>query len=185
MRAFTSSALTSGRSRVTLATPLCAWMYSKRCACCWRSARSWTRMVASVVIKHGTGHLLPDTRELLLKTGKPFVIENVPGAPMRADLKLCGCMFNLTRLKRQRWFETSWNLFTLLPPCHHDEHPISVTGHGIPSGNFYMDKLRYPEYIVLAKKAMGIDWMSRDELSQAIPPAYTEFIGSFLMRELQ
>lgn len=130
---------------------------------------------------HGTAHFLPETRKLLESRNIHWIIENIPGAPMRADYRLCGCMFGLPRLRRQRLFETSWRGFALLPSCHHTEHPISVTGHGIPSGHFYRDKLKYPEYIRLAKAAMGIDWMSRDELSQAIPPAYTEFIGKQLL----
>ena len=134
---------------------------------------------------HGTAHFLPDVRNLLSSIDRPWVIENVPFAPLRADYRLCGCMFQLPRLRRQRWFETSWHGFALLPPCHHPEHPISVTGHGVPSGNYYRDKLRGPEYGVLARKAMGIDWMTRDELSQAIPPAYTEFIGKQLIALLK
>lgn len=134
---------------------------------------------------HGTAHFLPETRALLLSIDKPWVIENIPGAPMRADFKLCGCMFQLPRLRRQRLFETSWNALSLMPSCQHAEHPISVTGHGIPSANFYREKLKGPEYGRLARLAMGIDWMTRDELSQAIPPAYTEFIGRQLMRVLR
>lgn len=126
---------------------------------------------------HGTAHYLPDTRAMLDKLCVPWVIENIPGAPLRADYRLCGCMFGLPRLRRQRLFETSWNGFSLLPPCKHDEHPISVTGHGVPSGNYYRGQLRYAEYVKLARAAMGIDWMSRDELSQAIPPAYSEYIA--------
>jgi len=141
--------------------------------------------IPTIPEKHGTAHFLPDTRELLLKTGKPWIIENIPGAPMRADFKLCGCMFQLPRLRRQRLFETSWHGFALLPPCHHPEHPISVTGHGVPSANYYRDKLRGPEYGALARKAMGIDWMTRAELSQAIPPAYTEYLGGQLMNVLR
>jgi Site-specific DNA methylase len=137
--------------------------------------------IPTVLKKHGTAHLLPDTRELLERLDIPWVIENVPTAPMRADFRLCGCMFRLPRLRRQRLFETSWHGFALLPPCNHPEHPISVTGHGIPSGNYYRDKLRGPEFGVLARAAMGIDWMTRDELAQAIPPAYTEFIGTQLL----
>lgn len=140
--------------------------------------------IPTIPEKHGTAHFLPETRELLKTTSALWVIENIPGAPMRADYRLCGCMFKLPRLRRQRLFETSWQGFALMSPCQHAEHPISVTGHGIPSGHFYRDKLRYPEYMVLAKKAMGIDWMTRDELSQAIPPAYTEFIGSQIMARL-
>jgi len=103
---------------------------------------------------HGTAHYLPDTRDLLETVSIPWVIENIPTAPLRADYRLCGCMFRLPRLRRQRLFETSWHGFALLPPCNHPERPISVSGHGIPSGNFYRDKLRYPEYIQLAKVAM-------------------------------
>ena len=131
---------------------------------------------------HGTAHLLNDTRQLLIKAQKPYVIENIPGAPLRADYILCGCMFNLPRLRRQRWFETSWNGFMLRPTCQHPEHHISVTGHGIPSANYYRDKLRGPEYQRLANLAMGIDWMNRDERAQAIPPAYLEYLGKYLLR---
>ena len=74
--------------------------------------------------------MLPKTRTLLERTGLPWVIENVPGAPMRADLKLCGCMFGLPNLKRERWFETSWHAFDLRQPCEHSEPVISVTGTG-------------------------------------------------------
>jgi DNA (cytosine-5)-methyltransferase 1 len=137
--------------------------------------------IPTIPRKHGTAHFLPDVRKLLIKIGKPWIIENIPGAPMRADFRLCGCMFHLPRLRRQRLFETSWNGFALLPPCYHPEHPISVTGHGIPSSNFYREKLTGPEFGILVRKAMGIDWMTRDELSQAIPPAYTNFIGGLLL----
>jgi DNA (cytosine-5)-methyltransferase 1 len=133
---------------------------------------------------HGTAHLLPDTRNILLMIDRPWVIENVPGAPMRADFLLCGCMFNLPRLRRQRLFETSWNGFVLLPPCHHPDPIVTVVGHGIPSGSPYLGKVGGKEYSRLARLAMGIDWMTRDELAQAIPPAYTEFIGSQIMARL-
>lgn len=130
---------------------------------------------------HGTAHLLPDTRNLLIEIGKPWVIENVPGAPMRIDFLLCGCMFGLPRLRRQRWFETSWRGFALMPPCYHPEPIVTVAGHGIPSGSSYLGHVDGKEYSRLARLAMGIDWMTRDELSQAIPPAYTEWIGAQLM----
>lgn len=133
---------------------------------------------------HGTAHYLPETRALLEATRAYWVIENIPGSPMRVDYRLCGCMFGLPRLRRQRVFETSWHGFALVPSCYHPDHPVSVTGHGVPSRNFYRDKLRGPEFSRLVKLAMGIDWMTRDELSQAIPPAYTEYIGAQLMGAL-
>ena len=133
---------------------------------------------------HGTAHLLPDTRNILSSIGKPWIIENVPGAPMRADFLLCGCMFKLPRLRRQRLFETSWHGFALLPPCHHPDPIVTVVGHGIPSGSPYLGKVDGKEYSRLARLAMGIDWMNRDELAQAIPPAYTEYLGGQLMNVL-
>ena len=136
-------------------------------------------------IDHGTAWLLPATRDYLSKMNIPWIIENVPGAIMRIDYKLCGCMFGLPRLRRERWFETSWRGFCLLSPCHHPDHVITVAGHGIPSRSWYLGKVGGREYGRLARLAMGIDWMTRDELAQAIPPAYTEFIGRQLMEVLK
>ena len=132
---------------------------------------------------HGTAHLLPDVRNLLSSISRPWIIENVPGAPMRADYLLCGCMFKLPRLRRQRLFETSWHGFALLPPCYHPDPIVTVVGHGIPSGSWYLGKIGGREYSEYSRLAMGIDWMSRDGLSQAIPPAYTEYIGRQLMAQ--
>jgi len=131
---------------------------------------------------HGTGHLLDATRELLIKTGLPWVIENVPGSPMRADYKVCGCMVGLPRLRRERWFETSWRGFDLRPPCHHPQPAVPVVGHGTPS--WY--RRRYGNVPLPERhEVMGIDWkMSREELSEAIPPAYTEYIGAQLLDHL-
>lgn len=128
--------------------------------------------------RHGSGWMLAATRERLIASGLPWVIENVPGAPMRADYKLCGCMFGLRRLKRERWFETSWHGFDMRPPCLHLEPVITVAGHDVPS-----HQRKFGRSITLdeRKEAMGIDWMGRDELAQAIPPAFTEYIGAQLL----
>jgi DNA (cytosine-5)-methyltransferase 1 len=132
-----------------------------------------------------TGKQYPDlvaaTRTGLVAAGRPWVIENVPGAPVRPDFKLCGCMFGLPRLKRERLFETSWRGFDLRAPCHHPEPVISVCGHDVPS---HARKFGGPVSLALRKLAMGIDWMGRDELGLAIPPAYTEFIGEQLLAHL-
>ena len=129
----------------------------------------------------GTGWLLGATRKLLADLPIPWVIENVPGADMRADLVICGCMVGLPRLRRERWFETSWHAYELRPPCHHPEPVISVHGH--PGGSSRRDGKRLPS-LADWKDAMGIDWMSRDGLAQAIPPAYTEHVGGHLMSML-
>lgn len=134
---------------------------------------------------HGTGWLLTATRELLIASGLPWIIENVPGAPMRADYKLCGCIFGLRterwQLVRERWFETSWGGFDLRSPCHHTAKALTVSGH---TGRL---SRRDGEQGTVAdwREVMGIDWTSRDELAQAIPPAYTEYLGRQLLAALE
>jgi len=124
---------------------------------------------------------LAATRGLLRMVGAPWVIENVPGAPLRPDYRLCGCMFSLPNLKREHWFETSWHGFELRPPCDHREPVITVSGTG--AGNQHS---RAPHHgFADWRRAMGIDWMTGKELAQAIPPAYTEHIGAALLEQLQ
>lgn len=130
---------------------------------------------------HKTGWMLTAIRERLQASGLPWVIENVPGAPMRPDFKLAGHMFGLRRLKRERWFETNWGGFALCPPPYYPEPVITVAGHDVPS---HHRKFGRTVGLDERRAAMGIDWMGRDELGQAIPPAYTEFIGQQLMRAL-
>jgi DNA (cytosine-5)-methyltransferase 1 len=122
--------------------------------------------------------LLAPARLALERSGLPWVIENVPGAPMRSDCRLCGCQFGLD-LRRERWFETSWRAFQLMPPCHHPYPVPSVVGHGTPS--WVRQQLGYNPTIADYRRCMGIDWMNRNELSQAIPPAYTRYIGEQLL----
>ncbi len=125
--------------------------------------------------------LLAATRGLLQLTGLPWVIENVPGAPMRPDFRICGCQVGLA-LRRERLFETSWRGFEMLPPHHHDGPVVSVVGHGTPS--WVREQLGYNPTIADYRAAMGIDWMNRNELSQAIPPAYTELVGRHLLEQI-
>lgn len=127
--------------------------------------------------------LLEVTRRALLRVSIPWVIENVPGAPMRADYRICGCMFDLPGLRRERWFETSWSAYDLRSPCWHVGSAVTVSGHGATSRS----RARIQgerQTIADWHRAMGIDWMTRDELSQAIPPAYTRFIGEQLLAHL-
>lgn len=128
--------------------------------------------------------LITPTRELLQLLGKPWVIENVPGSPMRPDVILCGEMFGLA-VQRHRWFElSSGPPAALVHPCVHPGRPVGVYGHG----QFYWEGGEKKWRNVTraeASTAMGIDWMGRAELSQAIPPAYTEWIGVQLMAHLE
>lgn len=125
--------------------------------------------------------LLTPTRERLLESGLPFVIENVQGAPMRKDLVLCGEMFGL-RLHRHRVFEVEG--FTCLAPPH-QKHKLKGAKHNchVEDGHARQVAGNYADH-ESACEAMGIDWMSRKELAQAIPPSYTELIGHQLMSHL-
>ena len=115
--------------------------------------------------------LIKELRDILISSGKPYVIENVPKAPLLNPIVLCGSMFNLN-VRRHRIFESNFQLFS--KECQHKNFPfpIDVTGTG---GR--CPKSRKPQSVKEAQEAMGIDWMIRTELNQAIPPAYTEFIG--------
>lgn len=119
--------------------------------------------------------LIPDTRELLVAIGLPYVIENVIDAPLLSAIMLCGSMFGL-RTWRHRLFEVPWWKMRLLPPCNHTGLGICVVGHGTPSWIIAKNGGKCVP-IAEMRAAMGIDWMNREELSQAIPPAYSEFIG--------
>ncbi len=140
--------------------------------------------------------LVASTRELLVATGLPYVIENVPGAPLVEPAKFCGSWFGLD-LHRHRMFETNWALMST--PCsHHWQTPrfrsldqrrakakTTVPVHGssqLASVVGVHGHLNYAGEMALREKAMGIDWMSPYELTQAIPPAYTELIGHQLLQ---
>lgn len=135
------------------------------------------------------GRQYPDqiepVRTMLAAIGVPYVIENVPGSPLRPDIILCGSHFGLP-IARHRLFKTSWHAFCLLPVCAHVAELITVCGHGTPS---WMRHKRiklglHPNASVAMKRdAMEIQWANREELSQAIPPAYANFIArAFLDR---
>ena len=131
--------------------------------------------------------LVAPTRELLSATGLPWVIENVPRSPVRPDYILCGCMFGdqLPGLKRERWFEVSWGpLWDLRAPCHHPNPIVTVVEHGPGPNQRGMRLLPGPEFHALKRRAMGIDWMNREELGEAIPPAYARYVGEQLAAHL-
>ena len=118
------------------------------------------------------------TRQMLSESQKPYIIENVIGAPYQSGIILCGSMFNL-RVQRHRNFETSWLMFR--PQCRHQEQgrPITVTGRG---GGVYKhsNKGIRSEWPAV----MGMPWATPTECTQAIPPAYSEYIGNSLMAVL-
>lgn len=134
--------------------------------------------------------LIAPTRELLKQTGLPYVIENVPGAPLEDPVMLCGTMFPREglRVTRHRLFETSFG-FTAPP---HGRHPLHYTRDKRKPHYGRLDEMEAFVTVTgggncskaAAADAMGIDWMTKDELNQAIPPAYTHFIGEVLRVEV-
>lgn len=131
--------------------------------------------------------LIDPIRKILEQSGKPWIIENVHGSPLPDALQLCGSMFGLP-IRRHRWFSCSQLLFAPTQ-CHHAKGFYNVVGGRVrgygtlASETTYVDKhgkihKREGYYkLEVGQKAMGIDWMSLKELSQAIPPAYTKYIG--------
>jgi DNA (cytosine-5)-methyltransferase 1 len=127
----------------------------------------------------GTAHNHPDliepVRRMLIDSRKPWVIENVVGAPLKHAFMLCGTMFGLPIL-RHRLFETSWRMDFGPADCAHKGNEIPVYGNG--TSVWHLKKRGGVGVSVAEKKsAMGIDWMTGDELRESIPPAYSEFIG--------
>lgn len=133
--------------------------------------------------------LIEPVREMLSEIGLPYVIENVEGAPLLNPVVLCGTMFPGLRVLRHRLFEANFHI--AVPP--HGKHPkvhtfdkrkshygqtndmidfVQVTGGGNCT-------------VAAARDAMGIEWMNKGELNEAIPPAYTRHIGKFLMAHLR
>ena len=125
-------------------------------------------------------NLIPATRELLSRTGLPYVIENVPRAIIRKDVMLCGTMFGL-QVIRHRHFEVSgFDLHSMLSPCCCRN--ATITGRVVAfrnGGRVGLGRTR-PERTgsLDFRDAMGIGWMTGREARQSTPPAYTEWIGN-------
>jgi DNA (cytosine-5)-methyltransferase 1 len=147
---------------------------------------------------HTTEHpeLVEPTRTRLIDSGLPYVIENVPGAPLKDPLLVCGTHFRMRAtdtdglqvwLKRHRLFES--NVFLMAAGiCDHPEDILcaGVYGNGAPSRD--AAKARRGGYTPPSQEVraalMGIDWMSRNGLSQSIPPAYTRHVGEQLLEHI-
>ena len=129
---------------------------------------------------------IQQVRDLVTDLGVPFVIENVPAAPLLDPIKLCGSAFGLA-VRRHRMFEV--NFQTPPPPvCNHKAQgvPIGVYGSHPDTRQFMRpngkSRGRRAASVAEAQRAMGIDWISDfRELAEAIPPAYTEWIGKYMM----
>lgn len=129
--------------------------------------------------------LIASVRDALEQTGKPFVIENVQGAPLHTSLVICGASMGLPHLCRHRHFESNV-LIMSGPPCQHrhNEYTIGIYGDK-PDGrrvSYRQHRLvRVARSLDEASAEMGIFWMNWKEITQSIPPAYTEYIGRQLL----
>lgn len=139
--------------------------------------------------RNGNAHEHPDliepTRAMLKASGRPYIIENVEGAPLIDPVVLCGTMFPALRVLRHRLFESN---IPLKAPAH-QPHPLVYT---MDKRKGHYGKLNEAEAFVqvtgggncskaAASSAMGINWMTKEELNQAIPPAFTEHLGRQLI----
>ena len=133
--------------------------------------------------------LIAAVRSMLVSTGKPYVIENVVGSPLQDYIVLCGTMFDELRVIRHRLFESN---VSLSPPAPCSKHPICHTLDKRKSHYGKTDEMvDYVQVngggncsVAAARDAMGIDWMVKRELNEAIPPAYTECVGRQLLEHL-
>lgn len=134
---------------------------------------------AQKIQKNEHPELIEPTREALEASGRPWVIENVVGAPLRSPVLLCGAMFGL-RTYRHRLFEFSGHFQVPVPD--HPEHVAKTTKMGRPvkDGEF-MHIVGNFTGVDLAREIMDMPWANRRELAEAIPPAYTKYIGKYAM----
>jgi len=134
--------------------------------------------------------LILSTRHRLGLSGLPYIIENVVGAPLHDPTTLCGTMFAGLRVIRHRLFETD---FPVRPvPPHPLRHPLCYTRDKRKAHYGRLDEMRACVSVngggncsvAAARDAMGIPWMTKAELNEAIPPAYTEYVGRHLRKFL-
>ncbi len=133
--------------------------------------------------------LIEPVRDMLVRSGRFYIIENVDGAPLIDPVVLCGTMFKGLRVLRHRLFETNFPILT--PP--HGKHPKCHTLDKRKAHYGKTDEMR--DFVSVngggncsvaaARDAMGIDWMSKNELNEAIPPIYTQHIGEQLLLQLR
>ena len=119
--------------------------------------------------------MIHETRRILIAIGKPWVIENVPGAPLWSPIMLNGSVFGI-RVHRPRLFESS---FLIMQPDVPPMKPVKM-GRPIRDGDI-VQPVGHFSGVAYARREMDLPWMGQKELAQAIPPAYTEWIGRKLM----
>lgn len=148
----------------------------------WASPPCQKYTLAQRIQQNDHPDLIAPLRKRLQRSGKLWTIENVVGAPLENPIVLCGSMFPGLQVYRHRQIETS---FLLKQPVH-PEHkaPLRKMGRKPGPGDF-MHVVGNFSGVEQARKAMGIDWMSRDGLREAIPSAYAEYVGRVAMKILR
>jgi DNA (cytosine-5)-methyltransferase 1 len=117
--------------------------------------------------------LIEATRELLKQSGKPYIIENVPGSPLIQPVELCGSMFGL-RTYRHRLFETN---FPVKQPMHMAHIFKNAKMGRPPKDDEYLHIVGHFSGVPLAREIMGLPNLNQYELAQAIPPAYSKYLA--------
>lgn len=141
--------------------------------------QKWSRQAGATGLEYPD--LIADVRAALAATGKPFVIENVEGAPLENAVTLCGTQFGLN-VRRHRCFETSPVVFGLLPPCWCGGRVANGELVGQRFGTETRGRTQPPHRRESERRdALQVPWVSAREARHVIPPAYTEWIGKLLL----
>jgi DNA (cytosine-5)-methyltransferase 1 len=124
--------------------------------------------------------LIGPFRELCIASGLPYVIENVPGAPLIDPVELCGASFGL-HTYRHRLFESN---VSLSAPAHHEhQNPLVKMGRPLQEGDWYQAVGNFSN-VPYVRADMGVPWMTREGIRECIPPTYAEYIGRQMIAQL-
>lgn len=142
--------------------------------------------------RNANGHkwprLVEPVREMLIKSGLPYVIENVEGAPLQNAVVLCGTMFPGLRVLRHRLFEANFKIEVPAHKKHPKVHTFDKRKSHFGKTDEWKDFVQVTGggncTLGAAREAMGIDWMTKNEINESIPPAYTEFVGKQLLEHM-
>jgi len=138
--------------------------------------RRYTRANAGAPVKYDHPDLIPPTRELLRQIGRPYIMENVEGAPLRDPILICGTMFELP-MYRHRLFEFGFIDKPESPPHGKHVSPAAPMGRRPRCGELWSIAGNFSN-VYEASIVMGMPWANQDGIRQAIPPVYTEWIGT-------
>lgn len=142
--------------------------------------------------------LVGSTRDLLQRSGLPYVIENVVGAPLVDPVTLCWSMFREAgsvldddgtplRMERHRLFEASWDLEAPGECCHDRSVQVAGSYGGARRDKWEAKHVRKGGYVPSAEvqsRLLEIDWMTQHGMHQSIPPMYSEWVGRSMMRHM-